>query len=167
MVPDYRLILTDPVEGRRSRLAELKCINCCPSRYHPGEQQKAVDKRANLLQGEYLRKARKIDRDIIETDEEVGPVERRLGEFGQLKGLVVGAFSEGSEDLHSLIQQMAESRVASLDLSRAQHGFISTEDTGQVVGQLRQWLSVASVRSNYTCLLSRLSYLGTEAKQTS
>ena len=82
-------------------------------------------------------------------------------------GLVVGAFSEGSEDLHSLIQQMAESRVASLDLSRAQRGFILTEDIGQVVGQLRWWLSVASVRANYTCLLSRLSYLGTEAKQAS
>ena len=74
MVPDFRISLPDPVEGSRCRLAELKLINCCPSRYNAGEKQKAVDKRSNLLQAEYLRKARNVDRDIG-GDEATRPVE--------------------------------------------------------------------------------------------
>ena len=39
-----------------------------------------------------------------------------------LHGLVVGYFSEASEDVHHLIQSMAESRVACADLNRRKHG---------------------------------------------
>ena len=40
-----------------------------------------------------------------------GPVETKLGSMGEVKGVVVGAFGEGSEDLHSLIHHLAISRV--------------------------------------------------------
>ena len=60
------------------------------------ERQKAVDKRSRLLAGEYRRKAWNLDRDFVGTVEgEVGPVERHLGEYGELLGLVVGSWGEG------------------------------------------------------------------------
>ena len=85
MVPDFRLTLPDPVEGTKMRLAELKAINCCPSRYPPGQQQKAVDRRANLLQGEYRAKAKDVDRTFVGVGEgETGPVERAMEGFSAL-----------------------------------------------------------------------------------
>ena len=164
MVPDFRLAVSHPVLGIQRRLAELKVINCCSSRYQVGETQKGVDKRARLLQGEYRRKARNVDREFVGTPEgEVGPVERRLNEYGDIIGLVVGSWGEGSEDLHNLVQMLAEARVTSQCLAR---GLPATQaDLGSVIGQVRRRLSVASVRANANCLLARLSLLGEGAKQ--
>ena len=60
MVPDFKLEVPSSTGGKVSKLAELKVINCCPTRYSPGDR--AVDKRAKLLQGEYRKKARDTDR---------------------------------------------------------------------------------------------------------
>ena len=167
LVPDFKITLSDPVEGRRCRLAELKCINCCPSRYFPRREQKAVDRRADLLQGEYRKKARDVDRGFVGVEEEqtTGPVERRLAEFSDLQGLLVGALSEASEDLHNLIHAMAESRVAGADLCRDQQAATEREDMSVVVGQLRRRLSVAVVRATSNCLLSRISLIGEASRQ--
>ena len=160
MVPDFRISLPDPVDGKRRRLCELKSIQCCPSRYRPGQKQKAVDRRAGLLQGEYVKKARDIDRDFVGVQIGEGPVERKLQQFGEVHGLVMGAFSEASEDMHNLIQAMAESRVATVDLQTEHHGSGEREDISVVIGQLRRRLSVATVRANINCLLARLSLVG-------
>ena len=69
MVPDYRMTLTDPVEGVRCRLAELKSITCCSSQYIPGGRMKAVDRRANLLMTEYRKKAKDSDRQYVGVEE--------------------------------------------------------------------------------------------------
>ena len=60
---------------------------------------------------------------------------------------------------------MAESRVASQDLMSRQAVVQPGDYLGVVMGQLRRWLSVAAVRANHTCMLSRLSLLGPEAKK--
>ena len=62
MVPDFMIEFPNQTGGKTSTLAELKVINCCPTRYSLGDRAKAVDKRANLLQNEYKRKAREADR---------------------------------------------------------------------------------------------------------
>ena len=62
MVPDFQFEIPCPTGGKVSRLAELKVLNCCPTRYTPGGRDKAVDRRARLLQGEYKKKARDADR---------------------------------------------------------------------------------------------------------
>ena len=62
MVPDFMVELPSHTGGKTRKLAELKVINCCSTRYSPGQRGKAVDRRANLLQGEYRRKAREVDR---------------------------------------------------------------------------------------------------------
>ena len=100
-----------------TRLAELKVINCCQTRYSTGDKYKAVDKRARLLQGEYKKKAKDVDRQYGGTREGIGPVENKLIQYGDLQGLVVGAFGEGSEDLHGLVQLLAESKVNTMGLS--------------------------------------------------
>ena len=159
MVPDFELQVPSPTGGRVSRLAELKVINCCPTRYPLGTRTKAVDRRANLLAGEYREKARKADRNYVGTDEDVvGPVENKLLQYGDLQGLVVGAFGEGSEDLHSFVQVIAEAKVSAMGLARGREG--TEAELGIIVGQARRMLSTTSVRAQAQCLLARMTQVG-------
>ena len=48
----------------------------------------------------------------------MGPVERRLEEYGDLLGLVVGTWGEASEDLQNLVQAIAQATVTSVGLAR-------------------------------------------------
>ena len=140
MVPDFQLELPCPAGGRVSRLAELKIINCCPTRYPSGRGDKAVNRRAHLLQSEYRKKAREADRNFGGVPEDtVGPVERKLEQFGELRGLVVGAFGKGSEDIHMLIDTLAESRVQALGLQKGKQGMEA--EIGATKGQIRRMLS--------------------------
>ena len=119
MVPDFMLEVASPTGARSNRLAEVKVLNCCLSRYPFGDRRKAVDRRSGLLQGEYRRKAREADRVYGGHDpDSAGPVERKLAQFGDIVGLVVGAFGEGSEDVNYLIQQLAESRANATGIRR-------------------------------------------------
>ena len=105
-----------------------------------------MDKRANMLQGEYRRKARDADRIYGgHIGENVGPVERKLLQFGDVIGLVVGAFGEGSEDLHDLVQQMAESRATSMGLKRGREA--TDAEIGMAVGQIRRAINTTVVRA--------------------
>ena len=44
---------------------------------------------------------------------EVGPLVQRLETWGELQGLVVGQFGEGSQHLHKLLKVLAEAKVLS------------------------------------------------------
>ena len=79
-------------------------------------------------------------------------------QFGDLYGLVVGAFGEGSQDLHELVQKLAESKVNAMGLRRGREGV--EEEIGVVVGQIRRSLSTTSVRAQAQCLLSRMNCVG-------
>lgn len=83
---------------------------------------------------------------------------RRLESFGDLQGLVVGAFGEGREDQHSLINSLAESGLRAQGLARGMKG--SEKELGVIVGQIRRTLSTSSVCAQGTCLLSRMTQLG-------
>ena len=159
MVPDFLIELPNQAGAKASRLAELKVINCCPTRYAPGQNGKAVDRRARLLHGEYKRKARDADQVYgNHSNEGAGPVERKLSQYGELVGLVVGAFGEGSEDLHNLVQKLAESKVGAMGLRSGREA--TDEEVGIVVGQLRRSLSTTFVRAQAQCLISRLQCIG-------
>lgn len=70
-----------------------------------------MDRRARLLAGEYRGKVATIDHHVVGVlRDQFGPLQRRLEEFGQLQGLVVGALGEGSDDLHHLVETLAMSR---------------------------------------------------------
>ena len=49
---------------------------------------------------------------------QVGPVERKLDQFGQLQGFVFGAFGEGSEDIHKIVKILSQSRLKAAELQR-------------------------------------------------
>ena len=78
-------------------------------------------------------------------------------------GLVVGAWGEGSDALHNLVQTIALSRLAAVGMARGQPG--SEGELAVIVGQVRRRLSVAAIRANSTCLLTRLNLIGEEAKK--
>ena len=62
------------------------------------ETMRALYKRANELNGEYITKARNTDRRYCGTAQDAtGPVETKLGTLLEVKGLVVKAFGEGSD----------------------------------------------------------------------
>ena len=167
LVPDFRIKIPCPVEGSKMTLAELKILSCCPSWYRPsGNEVKATDRRAQGLTSDYRRKARKIDQDILKTpSEQRGPVERRLDEFGEIKGLCFGAFGEASQDVHDLIQSMAESRLKFQVESEGRPGGGSNQELGLIVGQIRRTLSMAAIKAQVECLLARIHQAGPGNKQ--
>ena len=118
-----------------------------------------MNRRANQLQSEYRRKAKEADRIYgNHINDQAGPVERKLLQYGDLYGLVVGAFGEGSQDLHELIQLLAESRVRAMGLRRGREA--SDEELGIIMGQIRRSLSTTSIRAQAQCLLARLNCIG-------
>ena len=66
----------------------------------------------------------------------MGPVETKLLQFGDLQGLVIGAFGEASEDVHSLVQTIAESKVTSQGMALGSSG--TEAELGVLVGQVRR-----------------------------
>ena len=113
MVPDFKITVEEAGGRNEQRLYELKVISSCPTRYgrNPKPNARAVDRRADLLQNEYAKKARKADTKYGGTPEgETGRMERKLLNFGRVRGLVIGAWGEISEDLKNLMQIMADKK---------------------------------------------------------
>ena len=159
LVPDFQLGLIDERGEEKLVLAELKVISCCPTRYSPTHQVRAVDRRARTLNGEYRDKAKLVDRQYGDVQEgTVGPVQRKLESFGEIKGLVFGAFGEGSEDVHTLVQSLASSRARTMALQRGRD--CGEGELAVIVGEVRRRLSVAAVKSQADCLLNRMSSIG-------
>ena len=160
LVPDFRLLVPSPTGGSFSRLAEVKFINCCETRY-PREwrKERAVDRRASTLQADYVTKARKVDQKFGGAQVgQVGRVERELSSYGEIQGLVFGAWGEASKGVHELVETMAKCRVRSQAMTKGR--LMGGEEKSVVVGQIRRCLSVAAVRANSRCLLDRLHQVG-------
>ena len=161
LVPDFRLEMPSSLGGTKLQLAELKVLSCCSTWYptRAGANVRGTDKRARGLQSEYRKKASNIDHDIIGVSkDERGPVERRLEEFGTLLGICFGAWGEASEDVHLLIQALAESRLAFQGLQRGKPG--SKAELGAIVGQIRRRLSITAMKAQVDCLLSKIHQVG-------
>ena len=163
MIPDFRIQLSSQTGQSEARLAELK-FTCGRDHYKPGVRQRefkrAVDRRAGTLMEEYRGKADTMDQLLGE--EGGGRVRRRLDQFGDLLGLVVGRFNEVSNDLNNLLDKMAESRVAMV--ARRDGRDLSENEKGVVIGQLRRQLSTASIRAASNCLLDRMQQCGQGAQ---
>ena len=120
---------------------------------------RATDKRANGLQGEYRRKAKAVDKEILaQPTQQRGPIETRLDEFGEILGLYFGAWGEASRDIHVLIQALAESRLAFTGMQRGRPG--SKAELGMITGQIRRRISLVAVKAQVECLLSKLHQVG-------
>ena len=69
-----------------------------------------------------------------------------------------GAWGEASTDVHNLVQTLAESRLKFQGLKAGRPR--SKQELGIIVGQVRRRLSVAAVKSQVECLLSRIHQVG-------
>ena len=150
-------------DGLTDTLGELKFISAVVSRYPVGSRAKAMDTRAQELPGTYRRPLERLDELHHGIREgETGPLVRRLQSFGELQGLVAGAWGEGSEALHSLIQTCAEARVA--HLTRATGRQETEHLLGMIVGQYRRLVSTCAVRAGAMCTITRVSQISPAAK---
>ena len=114
-----------------------------------------MDKRARVLTNEYIKKAVGVDRNYGGVAEgEVGRVQRKLEGYGEVRGLVFGAFGECSEGVHELVQTLAVSRLKAVGLQMGRESVKG--ELGVLVGQVRRLLSVAAVKSQAECLLGRM-----------
>ena len=144
-------------------LHEVKIISCSKSRYKPNSQKRAVDARADLLPQEYLNKAKAADRVHNQIPAgTVGPVERRLNQLGEVRGIVAGNFGEVSEHTHSLLAALATYRVRVTGVSRGRKGHLRSEEAERAIAisSLRRRLGVLTNRCQTYSLLGRLETLG-------
>ena len=173
LVPDFQVRLPER-DGRPDDtslvLAELKMISSCPTRYQrdPRAAQKAVDRRASTLPAEYIKKARSMDQQYGGIQPGVvGPVEAKLTSFPPLRRWVFGAWGEASEDVHTLVHELASARLRHQQLLEGRglrKRRTEEAELSMLVGQVRKGLSVEAVRSQARCLLQRLSGLGAGAQ---
>ena len=181
LVPDFK-VRGDGGEG--DVLCELKFINACKTRYprdpRPRNEVRAVERRAEGLTDAYAKTAREVDwrycgtprpqpapPGAVRPPREVGPVERRLNSYGRVRGWVFGAFGETSEEVHTLVQKLAEARVAKADTMPGQ-SLIFKSKAAQMAGEvgfLRRRLSFAAVQGQSRLLLDRLQLLGDGARE--
>ena len=126
-------------------------------------KERAVDRRADALQQEYLDKARKADRRYNGVlPGVVGPVEQRLLGLGEVRGVVAGNFGEVSGVTHLLLAHLATCRVRVAGPTRGRKGVMRSEDAERAlaISSLRRRLGVATVRAQCLSLHGRLDGLG-------
>jgi hypothetical protein len=113
LIPDLKICMPSPT-GPTDTLAELKFISAGVTWYPRGVKGKGTDRRAAKLPGEYRRNLRKLDRRFHGTlRHQTDPLVQRLQSFGDLQGLVVGPWGDGSRNLHSLVKLLGEQRIIS------------------------------------------------------
>ena len=118
-----------------------------------------MDRRAARVPGEYAAKARGMDLELgVDVTEVQGPVSRRLQEVGPVIPLVFGGFSECSDGVHTLVELLSKYRLRKEGMSAGKEG--SERRLGEVVGQIQRRLSLATVKANTVCMLSRVSLTG-------
>ena len=138
-------------------------ISCSQTRYKHTWNERAVDKRADAINGEYIKKARKADQHYGGIEPGViGPVEQKLLSFDAVQGLIFGNFGECSEGVHTLVKQLATSRVRVNSPQVTRRGVVRTEEgeKSMVVSSIRRQISVAAVKAQCSSLLGRLESLG-------
>ena len=173
IVPDFRISIPEAGGREVATLYEMKVISSCRTRYprNPQPEGRAVDRRADLLQGEYLAKARKVDQKYGGTEVgQIGGVERKLLSFPNVRGLVIGAWGEINNDFQELLQIISESRLRQLSHQPGgRRGRAAQRPESQqlatIVSQTRQQLSLVAVRGQARLLLDRLEGLGGGAGQ--
>ena len=168
LLPDFRLELPTPLGQVELQLAELKVIGAAGTNYPRSgpcaRRTRGVQRRACKLPGEYRRPLERLDMRFHGTVQgQVGPLVRRLESYGPLIGLVVGAFQEGSKDLHSLLDTLAESQLKARGLARGREG--TDQEKSIILAGLRRVLSMAAAKAYSSCLLDRVSRVGEEHRQ--
>ena len=162
LAPDFKFPSGWGAEGE-ARLAELKVISCCRSHYANlmmGQEKSPVQVFADSQTSAYLGKAKHADKEFVGVPEgQQGPVETRLRGYGDIIGMVFGAFGEASEAVHEFVQVVAKARAA----GGPGKGAGPKGEVAKLVGQVRRQLGVAAVKAQAKLLLERLQLVGQKA----
>ena len=163
LLPDFRLEIPSPAGEPSQRLAELKLIGAVPKWYPrnggQARRKKAVERRATPLPAEYRNPLAGLDAKYHGTQPgQVGPLVRRLEGYGKLLCLVMGTFQEGSKDLHSLLDMIADAKIKARGLARGREG--SEQERSVILMNLRRELSTAGAKAQSACLLGRVARMG-------
>ena len=76
---------------------------------------------------------------------------------------MVGAFGEGSQQLHGLLRNLAETKVQ--QKARASGEPPLDSEVGTTLAHFRRILSTTIVRAQAICLLTRIGHLGGRARE--
>ena len=76
---------------------------------------------------------------------------------------MLGAFQEGSKDLHTLLDTLADSQLRAKGLARGREG--SEQERSIILAGLRRELSMAGAKANSACLLDRAARIGEGHRQ--
>ena len=116
MIPD---IAMGPPEHGQLRLYDVKTLGNTRQYTHgPStvlEQCRVIKDRGDKVDHEYHETARKIDhqRQPELAPHEKGTLESKLNQYGKVRGLAFGFYSEASPDMHKLIQCWVQERTKS------------------------------------------------------
>ena len=144
-------------------LAEVTVIGAVKT-YYPrsgplARRTRGVDRRGSLVPGEYRRPLERLDSTYHNTAPgDTGPLVRRLLGYGRLQLLVVGSWQEGTKDLHSLLDLLADLKVKRLGLAKGRE--LSDRERTKVLSDYRRILSVTAARASSGCLIGRLARFG-------
>ena len=144
LLPDFMLEMPTPEGLPANSLAELKVIGAVKSWYSRSGvlawNRNGVERRAVELPGEYKKPLAKLDAKYHGTlPNQTGPLGRRLEVYGRL---VVGAWQEGSKDLHTLLDILADTKVRKPGLAR---GVLGTDTEKAIhLSQFRRKVSLVA-----------------------
>ena len=146
----------------------------------PRDGTRGVDRRAEGLTQAYSRKAREVDwrhcgtprppparPGVPQPPRQIGPVESRLNGFGRVTGWVFGPWGECSQDVHTMVQSLAEAKVKLADTQPGHRPLFQSKEAqlSSHVGYLRRKLSYTAVQQQARLLLDRLQLLGHGARE--
>ena len=171
LLPDFAMDMPEPgaedghaaLGGIQKTLAEVKVIGAVKT-YYPrsgplARRTRGVDRRGALVPGEYRRPLERLDSNYHNTAPgDTGPLVRRLLGYGRLQLLVMGSWQEGTKDLHSLLDLLADLKVKRLGLARGRE--LSDRERARVLSDYRRILSVTAARASSGCLIGRLARFG-------
>ena len=120
------------------------------------QQGGAVHERELQIWHEYQRHARELDTRFSPAGQH--PILELLQSHGRTRGLVYGAYGEGSADVHALIAKAAEARAAIL--WREAGARTETEMRAFLIGQMRRRVGVAAVQAMARHRIARVPYVG-------
>ena len=152
LISDFLVASPSDHGHQAAQLCELKLISAGATYYKSGNGDRSVDVRARQLPRIYQDKAKNIDRVYCGTTEgQVGPVQCRLEQFGELAGFVIGQFCKGSHDLHQYLIKCENEKTKRQ--ARASGSSVS-DFKSQILQQLRRRLFVCSINTRHAIVLS-------------
>ena len=118
-----------------------------------------MDMDMERIPGEYRRPLASLDTRYHGVEEgQVGPLVRRLEGHGRLLTWVMGAWQEGSKDIHALLDLLADAKVRTLGLARGREA--TERERAMILSCYRRTLSTTAARASSGCLLGRLAKVG-------